>query len=101
MSNKIDSFYAGQMIANWVIRYLSIEEEKELKSKSDVVVATDSSSFTTDIKAGKHRFIADEPESIGGSDFGPTPYGYLTAALGACTSMTIQMYAKRKEWKLE
>ncbi len=101
MSNKVDSFYAGLMIANWVIRYLPEAEEKKLKSDSAVVVATDSSSFTTDIKAGKHRLIADEPESIGGNDFGPTPYGYLTAALGACTSMTIQMYAKRKEWPLK
>jgi len=54
-----------------------------------------------EIVAGNHRFIADEPVASGGSDAGPDPYSLLLAALGACTSMTLQIYAKRKEWPLE
>lgn len=53
------------------------------------------------ITAGKHKLIADEPAAVGGSDSGADPYSFLLAALGACTSMTLQMYAKRKGWPLE
>ena len=54
-----------------------------------------------EITAGAHKLIADEPREVGGSDAGPDPYSFLLAALGACTSMTLQLYAKRKEWPLE
>lgn len=54
-----------------------------------------------EITAGKHRLIADEPLEAGGSDAGPDPYSLLLAALGACTAMTLQMYARRKQWPLE
>jgi putative redox protein len=57
--------------------------------------------FRTEIQAGRHRIIADEPESVGGSDQGPNPYDYLLAALGACTVMTLRMYANLKEIPLE
>jgi len=53
------------------------------------------------ITAGRHSLIADEPREAGGSDEGPDPYSYLLAALGACTSMTLQIYARRKNWPLE
>jgi putative redox protein len=58
--------------------------------------------FLQDIDAGPyHHAVADEPKAYGGSDRGMSPYGFLAAALGACTSMTIRMYARRKEWALE
>ena len=54
-----------------------------------------------EITAGNHRLVADEPKEAGGSDEGPDPYSLLLAALGACTSMTLQLYARRKGWPLE
>ncbi len=55
-------------------------------------------SFLQDIRAGNHSFRADEPKTLGGTDKGANPYDYLLAALGACTSMTLRMYAERKQW---
>ena len=57
--------------------------------------------YRTDIRAGRHAFVADEPLAVGGTDAGPTPYDYLLGALGACTAMTLRMYAGRKGWPLE
>lgn len=66
-----------------------------------VVVRGGADSFKQEIIAGKHRLVADEPVSAGGSDAGPDPYDYLLAALGVCTSMTIGFYARRKQIPLE
>lgn len=66
-----------------------------------VVVHGRASGFTQEILAGRHRLHADEPISAGGTDIGPSPYDLLLAALGACTSMTVGMYARRKGWPLE
>ena len=57
--------------------------------------------FLQEIEAGGHQLIADEPVAAGGTDQGPGPYELLLAALGACTSMTVSMYARRKNWPLE
>jgi putative redox protein len=64
------------------------------------VTETGSGTYTQQIAAGHHRLVADEPRPIG-DDAGPTPYDLLLAALGACTSMTVRMYATRKGWPLE
>jgi putative redox protein len=68
---------------------------------SDVVVHGKVDGFAQHITAGPHHLKADEPVSAGGTNTGPSPYGYLLAALGSCTSMTVAMYARRKGWPLE
>ena len=55
----------------------------------------------TEITASGHTLVADEPENLGGTDAGPNPYDYLVGALGACTAMTLRLYADRKGWPLE
>jgi putative redox protein len=67
----------------------------------DVIVCGDAEGFAQEISIGPHRLVADEPEDMGGTDRGPTPYDLLLAGLGACTSMTVKMYAQRKDWPLE
>jgi putative redox protein len=66
-----------------------------------VIVRGSAAGFAQEIQAGRHRLHADEPLSAGGADTGPSPYDLLLAALGACTSMTVAMYARRKAWPLE
>lgn len=66
-----------------------------------VVVRGGADSFKQEITAGQHRLIADEPVSAGGGDAGPDPYDYLLAGLGVCTSMTVGLYARRKQLPLE
>jgi putative redox protein len=65
------------------------------------VAETGEGKFAQLVIAGKHRFRADEPPSIGGTDTGPSPYEFLLAGLGACTSLTVRMYAAQKKWPLE
>ena len=67
----------------------------------EVVVYGDAKGFMQEIVIGPHRLVADEPTDMGGTDEGPTPYDLLLAALGACTSMTAALYARRKSWPLE
>lgn len=57
--------------------------------------------YRTEIEAGGHTIIADEPIAEGGTDQGPTPYDLLASAVGACTAMTLRMYADRKKWPLQ
>ena len=66
-----------------------------------VVVQGGASGLAQDIVAGSHRLTSDEPVGAGGAGSGPTPYDFLLAALGACTSMTVAMYARRKGWPLQ
>jgi len=57
--------------------------------------------FAQEIAVGRHRLTGDEPASAGGTDTGPNPYDFLLAALGSCVSMTVAMYARRKQWRLD
>lgn len=67
----------------------------------DVTVRTGEGKFQQSVLAGPHRGLADEPTELGGADTGPAPFEHVLAGLGACTSMTIKMYADRKSWPLE
>ena len=66
-----------------------------------VTVEEAGSGFTQHIRAGGHALVADEPADVGGANLGPSPYDYLLSALGACTTMTVRMYANHKKWPLE
>ncbi len=101
MSDDKDSKYAGHVIATWANRYIQEIDHPEIEKEGEVLTRTPGDTFTTEILAGDHFMIADEPADVGGKDLGPSPYGYLTAALGACTSMTLRMYAERKGWDLQ
>ena len=101
LTNKGDATYAGDMIANWVMRYIEVPKKPVLKTDSSVVAKLGDVGFAAEIRAGEHGLIADEGEDVGGEDFGPSPYQYLSVALASCTVMTLQMYARRKKWPLE
>lgn len=101
LTNKDDAYYAANVIASWVKRYIPIPTKEELKPKKQVIAKLGAEGYTTDIVAGNHGMVADESEQLGGNDFGPSPYELLNSALAACTAMTLQMYARRKKWPLE
>ena len=104
LSRPEDAHYAGQLIAAWVGRYLppAPDADEGLPGKAKAVaVRLGAEGFTTDVRIRHHGLTADEPTSIGGKDYGPNPYELVTAGLGACTAMTIQMYARRKKWPVD
>ncbi len=104
LSRREDAEYAGAVIAAWADRFLPRSEPAAsgpVEPGEVRVRETREGRFTTEIQAGPHALRADEPPGVGGDDTGPTPYGLLLAALGACTSMTLRMYADRKGWPLE
>lgn len=90
------------MITAWAQPYVEAVETDHAQLPDGVVsVETASGKFTQIVQTASHRFIADEPLSFGGANLGPTPYDLLLAGLGACTSMTIKMYADSKKIALE
>ncbi|MFA0961706.1 alpha/beta fold hydrolase [Roseivirga sp. BDSF3-8] len=101
LSDEQDSRYAGYVLAAWALRYLEPKTPEDLETDSQTVTSTGNEGFLTEIQSDQHSFMADEPVSVGGTDLGPTPYDLLTASLGACTGMTLRMYADRKGLNLE
>ncbi len=71
------------------------------RSPREVVVHGSAKGFAQEVAVGGHRLTADEPAEVGGTDTGPGPYDLLLAALGSCTSMTVGLYARRKQWPLQ
>lgn len=107
-----DARFAAAMLAAWATRYLDVDDvaasaespapEAEPGSDPGLVVVTENGQgpYGQRITAGRHVFGADEPDPIG-HDTGPSPYDLLLAGLGACTAMTLRMFAARKQWPLE
>ena len=106
LSNKRDSVYVADVIAAWAERYVEplpaqpVSNHRETP-RSVVVRETRASKFQQTVTAGPHHMLADEPVAAGGQDSGPGPYDFVLAGLGACTSMTMRMYADRKALPLE
>jgi len=104
VSRGRDAEYAAGVIASWAQRYLDLRPPAPPPGAPEGVTRiseADANGFLQDVMAGpKHHVLADEPKSYGGTDRGLTPYQFLSAGLGACTSMTIRMYARRKGWPL-
>jgi len=105
LTNKRDSEYAASVIAAWVSRYVdlpnTVEAQQTEVSAGEVWVSEHNQHFTRRVKSDQHSWLADEPVSVGGHELGPDPYEHLLAALGACTSMTLRMYANRKNLPLK
>ena len=106
LTNKNDATYVADVIAAWTTRYLDqvAPEQTAVTGEAPrnvVVRETRNSKFQQTISTGPHRLLADEPVAAGGEDTGPGPYDFLLASLGACTSMTMRLYADRKSLPLE
>ncbi len=103
LSNKRDASYVAGVIAAWAERYLGpVQPVAPGDAPRKVVVAeTSNGKFQQTISLGPHRLVADEPVAVGGDDTGPGPYDLVLAGLGACTAMTMRMYAERKSLPLE
>ncbi len=101
-----DARFVGEVLSAWASRFVDAgeageEAAAEAGRPGEVVVTGGAGGFANRIASGRHRLRADEPASLGGTDTGPSPYELLLAALGACKSMTLRMYADRKGWPLE
>lgn len=109
LTHQRDARFAADVMAAWAGRYVAATDGA--KQASDDMDAADdgavhvsergSGAYSVAIRAGRHTWVGDEPEAVGGDDAGPDPYQMLNAALGACTAMTLRMYANRKQWPLD
>ena len=104
VSKKSDAVYVANVIVAWAERYFDLPEtmsEAEIEVGTVLVRETGEGRFQQEILSGPHRFLADEPVKVGGMDSGPGPYDLLLAGLGACTAMTLRLYAEQKKLPLK
>jgi uncharacterized OsmC-like protein/alpha-beta hydrolase superfamily lysophospholipase len=104
LSARSDASYVANVIHAWAERYLEMPADApQLPDDANTVVVreTGRGRFQQEVAVGRHRFLADEPVGVGGLDSGPGPYDLVLAGLGACTSMTLRLYAERKALPLE
>jgi uncharacterized OsmC-like protein len=104
VSRPADSEYIGAVLAAWARKYVDVDSPDPHEGhghSGDRVVVETGVTYTSEVWAHGHSLTADEPTRLGGDDAGPTPYDLALAGLGACTGITLRMYANRKEWPLE
>jgi uncharacterized OsmC-like protein/alpha/beta superfamily hydrolase len=106
LSRRRDAIYAAHVIAAWAERYVEFARAEEHAAMNEdkrwvVVTETREGKFQQSVAIGPHHFLADEPVAAGGLDTGPSPYELLIAGLGACTAMTLRLYAEQKKLPLE
>ncbi len=103
LTNHEDSVYVANVLAAWAMRYMDVKIEAPAENHDHPIVSveeTGQSKFQQKVRVGAHSLLADEPKSVGGADTGPSPYDYLAIALGACTTMTMRMYADHKGYEI-
>lgn len=109
LSREADAVYVAQVLAAWASRYLPRAQPAAREAAAGppavaggvVVQETGEGRLANVVVAGRHRLRADEPAEVGGGDTGPSPYEFLLGGLGACSTMTLRLYAERKGWLLE
>jgi putative redox protein len=111
LTDKRDAAYVAQLVASWADRWVerllqpdaqseAFTEASESVAGGEVSIKELDHRFQLDVRTDTHRWYADEPRAVGGADTGPDPYEHLLASVGACTAMTVRMYAERKSWPL-
>lgn len=104
LTREEDAVFAADIIASWAQKYVDAPRRRPApKAKPGVVIVSETGAgkYENWIVANGHVSLAGEPPSVGGTGNGPTPYDLLSASLGACTSMTLRMYADRKAWPID
>ncbi len=103
LTDHRDAVFVANILAAWAMRYMDVKIEAGAETQNHPAVKVEEtglSKFQQKVTAGSHVLLADEPKSVGGQDTGPSPYDYLSIALGACSTMTMRMYAEHKGYDI-